>query len=378
MFYTLIKRTILSSLLLTACFIATSALAADTKKAKIVFISVATDTEAYWGDIHALAQAAAKDLGVDLEILLSNRNHLAAIELATEVSKRETKPDYAIVVGEKLIASSSIPQLTENGIKVLMFGSLTEEEKATIGEPREKNPDFIGKISIDDYSAGYLSAELMVKTAIEKKLHDAEGRINFLALEGVRKTPFNSNRVRGLNDVLKKYPEARVIQSVHTDWTYEDATRITPLMLQRHAGHKIAGFWCANSALARGVADSVKSLGKTPGVDFITVGTDWGAEAVQSVSSGDVLGITGGHVAAAAWIVTLIHDHHNGIDFDDSVYLNKVTTMNKAFSEKFLSHFKAGNWDAIDFTRYSKTESPDLKQYDLSFSSIFDNLQSQQ
>ena len=178
--------------------------------------------------------------------------------------------------------------------------------------------------------------------------------------------------------MLKKHPEVKIIQSVHTDWTYEDASRIAPQMLQRHAQHKIAGFWCANSALAKGASDVMKSLGKTPGVDFVTVGTDWGAEAVQSVSSGDVLGIAGGHVAAVAWIVTLIHDHHNGIDFDDSVYLNKVTIMDKTFSAKFLKHFAEGNWDLIDFSKYSKAEDPELEQYELSFNSIFDNLQNRE
>lgn len=370
-----IKKVLFGLFFLTLCLVNTGLLAdTKTKKAKVVFISVATDTEAYWADIHALAKAAAADLGVDLEILLSHRNHIAARELADEVSKREDKPDYAIVVGEKLIASSSIEILTKSGIKVLMFGSLTQEEKEIIGEPREKNPDYIGKISIDDYTAGYLSAELMIKTAIEKKLHDKEGFINLLALEGVRKTPFNSNRVRGLNDVLKEHPKVKIIQSVHTDWTYEDASRITPQMMQRHAEHKIAGFWCANSALAKGVSDTMKSLGKTPGVDFITVGTDWGTAAVKSVSSGDVLGISGGHIAAAAWIVTLIHDYHNGIDFDESVYLNKVTMMDKAFSIKFLKNFKEGDWDAIDFTKYSKAENTNLKQYELSFNSILDDL----
>ena len=375
MFNVSIKKILLGLFVLTLCSANTGLLAdTETKKAKVAFISVANDTEAYWADIHALAKAAAADLGVDLEILLSHRNHIAARELADEVSKRKDKPDYAIVVGEKLIASSSIETLTESGIKVLMFGSLTKEEKAVIGEPREKKPNYIGKISIDDYTAGYLSAELMVKTAIEKKLHDEEGYINLLVLEGVRKTPFNSNRVRGLNDILKEYPKVRIIQSVHTDWTYEDAGRIAPQMLQRHAQHKIAGFWCANSALAKGASDAMKNLGKAPGVDFITVGTDWGTAAVESVSSGDVLGISGGHVAAAAWIVTLIHDYHNGIDFDDSVYLNKVTMMDKAFSIKFLENFKEGDWDAIDFTKYSKAENADLKQYELSFNAIFDDL----
>ena len=96
-----LKRSLLSVLLLISAF-TMSALPAEVKTdpVKVTFISVATDTEAYWGDIHALAKAAASDLGVELEILLSHRNHLAARELAIEVSERENKPDYVIVVGE--------------------------------------------------------------------------------------------------------------------------------------------------------------------------------------------------------------------------------------------------------------------------------------
>ena len=347
---------------------------AQNKKAKVVFISVATETEVFWGGIHALATAAAKDLGVDLEILYSDRNHLAAVAIAKKVSQRKNKPDYAIVVGESLIASKSIPILTASGIKVFMYGSLTAVEKKVIGEPREKYPAYLGKIAIDDYMAGYLTAEIMAKEAIRLQLHDQSGLINFLAFEGVRRTSFSSERVRGLNDVLKKYPSIRVLQSVPTDWSYENASRVLPGLLKRYSTYKIAGVWCANTNLSRASADILKSQGKTPGFDFVTAGTDWDNKSIKAVNSGDILGLAGGHVASAAWIITLIHDYHNGIDFDSNIFYNKVTIMDKESSGKFLKYFATGDWDIIDFTRHSKIENPHLEEYDFSFGAIFDDL----
>jgi len=218
---------------------------------KVIFISVATQTEIFWNNIHRLAKAAAKDLNVDLEIIYTNRNHIKAVEIAKEIAKRKNKPDYVIVVGEKLIASRSIPALSSSGIKVFLYGDLTKEELEIIGEPREKYSNYIGKIAIDDYMAGYLTAEHMVTKAIKQKLQDINGYINFFAFEGVRKTSFSSERVRGLNDVLKKYPEVRIIQSIATDWTPKYVEFALPRLLSRYLKCQVAGIWGANSALAR-------------------------------------------------------------------------------------------------------------------------------
>lgn len=371
----IIKSRIYSTISILLLLASLSPLAiAQSNRAHVVLISVATDHEKYWSNIHAMARAAAKDLNVDLEILLANRDHIRATQLAHEISARKNKPDYAIVIGEKLIASKSIPILSNHGIKVFLWGGLTETEKMELGDPLQKYPNYIGNMAINDYMMGYLTAELLVKTALENKLSDENGHINLLGLEGVHKTSFNSERVRGLNDLLKKYPQARMIQSVPTSWTYEDAERITPLLLKRHSQYKIAGFWCANSALAQGASDTMKALGKTPGVDFLTVGTDWGLNAVESTSKGDIIGIAGGHIASIAWIVTLMHDHHNGIRLDSTSYLSKVSMMNQPLAVKFLTFFENENWDMINFKRYSKSENPLLKEYHLNFDLILNTL----
>lgn len=350
--------------------------AGDIKKERVVFISVATQTEVFWSGIHGLAQAAADDLGMDLTILYSNRNRITAVNMAQEIAGRRDKPDYVIVVGEQQIASRSIPVLARSGIKTFLFGNLSVEEKKLIGEPRQKYPEYIGKIAIDDYMAGYLTARAMIQKALQKGLTDKNGWLNLLAFEGVRKTSFSSDRVRGLRDALKEFPQARLLQSIPTDWTYSYAHNALPKLLSRYSNQFIAGVWCANSALAIASADVLKNLGRTPGEDIILVGTDWDSAAIERVKQGEIVGIAGGHVAAVAWILTLIHDYHHGIDFSQEVYLNKVTVMDRLSSQIFLSSFKGTNWDVVDFTNFSKTETPSLKEYDLNFQAILNDINS--
>jgi ABC-type sugar transport system substrate-binding protein len=92
---------------------------------KVVLVSPASQNDKYWHDIHILAKAAAEDLHIDFEILLTQRDHIKAIRIAKELTQRETKPDYVIVVAEKNAASRSIPILTKSGIKVFVFGDMT-------------------------------------------------------------------------------------------------------------------------------------------------------------------------------------------------------------------------------------------------------------
>lgn len=348
-----------------------------TKKATIVLISVAHKDEDFWGGIHGLAKAAAGDLGVNLEILYSNRNHVLGTQMAQDVAARRNKPDYAIVVGEKLMASRSIPILTAAGIKVFMYGNLTPEELKKIGEPREKYPDYIGKIAIDDYSAGYKTAKHLIDRAGQLNLQDSNGLINLLAFEGVRKTSFSSERMRGLRAAAKEHKNVRILHSIPTDWSYDFAYKTLPLFLNRYKDLKIAGVWCANSDLAAGAADILKETGYLPGEDVLTTGVDWSIPAIKRLVKGDISTIAGGFVAIISWIVTAIHDYHNGYDFNEDIYLNPISLMTQEKSDLFLTNFGHKNWDIVDYKKFSKAENPALKDYTFTFDAIFDQLSRQ-
>jgi len=355
-------------------FLNSSLFALNNKKIKVVFISVAAKEEVFWNGIHELAKKAAKDLGVELKILYSNRDHLLAVRMAKNIAKSKNKPDYVIVVAEKLIASLSIPILSKSNIKVLVLGNINKKKKEEIGNPKEKYKNYIGKISIDDYSAGYLTMEVIIKEAIKKKLYDKNGYINFLSLEGVRETSFNYERVRGMKDVLKKYPKVRILQSVSTKWRYMDAVRILPAFLKRYSQYRIAGVWCANSELARGASDVLKLNTRTHDANFLTVGTDWDINSIENVNKGDILAIAGGHVAILAWLIVLIYDYHNGVELGPNIFLNKITIINRNTSSKYLEIFNKNNWDFIDFKRFSRFKNKKLKKYDFKFENFLHDL----
>lgn len=338
---------------------------------KVVLVSVASENDKYWHEIHNLAKAAAKDLHIDFEILLSESNHLEVIRISKELTQRETKPDYVILVAEKTAASKAIPILNKSGIKVFVFGDMTKEEQKLIGTPRQKYANYIGQLVPDDYLAGYLTAESMIENLIKNKRFDQNGNINILAFEGVRHTQFNLERVRGLKDVLKQYPQVKLLQSIPTDWTYNYVFNALPALLKRYDGINIVGVWCVGAQSARASADIITSQR----LDILTVGTNWSPLAAQRVNQGDILSLAGGHVASVAWILVLLYDYHNDKDFGSSVFRSEVTLMDKDFSGKYLSYIKNNDWSHIDFTRYSKVKNPKIMAYDFSLNDIINHLE---
>jgi ABC-type sugar transport system substrate-binding protein len=239
-----------------------------------------------------------------------------------------------------------------------------------IGKPRQKYANYIGQLAIDDYLAGYLTAESMIQNLIKNKRFDQNGNINILAFEGVRNTQFSLERVRGLKDVLKKYPQVKLLQSISTDWTSNYVSHALPVLLNRYVGSNVVGVWCASARLAEASAEIIKSQR----LNILTVGTDWSTTAVQRVNQGDILSLAGGHVASVTWIIILLYDYHNGIDFGTSLFQSKVTLMDKELSGKYLSYIKNNDWSHIDFTRYSKVKNPNIMAYDFSLNDFRETL----
>ena len=184
--------------------------------------------------------------------------------------------------------------------------------------------------------------------------------INLLAIAGERNTSFSDERVRGLKDAVKKYGNVKILETVSTNWLYQESYSAVKGMYKKHKNSSIAGVWCANSDLARGASDALKAKGLKPNKDFVTVGIDWGKESIESVIRNDVLTIAGGHIASIAWLIVKIFDYHNGIDFDSQLCLNEISLINNDNSQLYWKFFEQSKWEEIDFKRYSKfyTEKP--------------------
>ncbi len=345
----------------------------ETESTQVVFISVAGSEEPYWGQITAIAQAAADDLNIDLEVLYSERDHLVAIDLAQAVVNRTRKPDYLIVVGEKQIASHAIPLAEAAGVKVLVFGDLAEEEKARIGGPRERYPHWIGQRRVDDFGAGYYGAKAIIDAASARRDRLGEDRpIHLVALSGPYGTAFSEERLRGLDKALGEHPEVVLLQSVPAYWRRNEAMRITGRLLKRFQAERIDAIWSANTPMALGAITSVEESGLVPGQDVFINGIDFTAEGIEALSAGALTALAGGHVTEVAWLLVMIYDYHHGIDFWDDPVSAKVSILTTKNVEKFARKFLRDELHQADFSWFSKVKNPGRQTYQFGFDALFE------
>src|SRR4051812_4458284 len=74
----------------------------------VVFINPGRSDEPYWRSVTRFMQPAAQQLDIRLEVLYAERDHLKMIDLTKEVAQRSKKPDYLIIVNEKLAAGEML------------------------------------------------------------------------------------------------------------------------------------------------------------------------------------------------------------------------------------------------------------------------------
>ncbi|TMP77084.1 sugar ABC transporter substrate-binding protein, partial [Pseudoalteromonas sp. S983] len=81
----------------------------------------------FWPNVNYFMQEAADDLNINLTTIYANRNHILMKSFAKDVI--ENKPDFAVIVNEKGVATSLVNKITAQKIKVFMLlNDLTNEE----------------------------------------------------------------------------------------------------------------------------------------------------------------------------------------------------------------------------------------------------------
>lgn len=346
----------------------------------VCFIAISTPEEKFWGNIIDMARAAAEDLHIDLEVIYAKRNHINAVKLVEEISKRAVKPDYLIVVGEKKIGGKSLAIADKAGIKTILFGTLTPKEQLLYSTPRKKLSHWIGQRAIDDYSLGRQTARAIIDKAFAAGLTDSDGTLNLLGLAGVKATSFSDNRVQGLLDEVAEHQNINLLQVVSTDWTKANSKQICRGLLQRYShdfAKKVGAIWAANGQIALGVIGAGEEMNMIPGQDFFTSGIDWETEAFTAIKQEKMATVAGGHFAEVAWIMVMLYDYHHGIDFTEDTQTSTPFLLNTQNIDSYLRIFKGGNWQQIDFRRFSKKHYPQIQQYNFSFNAIMEQFQPQ-
>ncbi|MFT7558132.1 MAG: ABC-type sugar transport system substrate-binding protein [Flavobacteriales bacterium] len=332
----------------------------------IVFINPSTPSGApFWSAYTGFMKAAADDLGIELEVLYAGNDRGRNYSLAREALKREHKPDYLIHTyaagqGLRTLAAAN----SANVPSVVVNTDISADELKRSGLPGEKYPLWLYHLSVDDQDAGYQLADYLIRK--RGALHDTElNTAQVLAINGKADSSASIFRLFGLQQAIAEH-DVQLMQQVHSTWTAADASSKLPLLLARHPQSSIV--WCASDSLALGATESLKSLGKVPGVDVLVGGID-GLHGIESkIRSGAISASISGHFMGGAWALILVHDYHNGLqkssfERQHRVKMQLISPENLSIYEPVLL---PQNWSLIDFRKFSKLYHNESEQYEFS------------
>lgn len=334
-------------------------------------------TGAFWLSVSAFMQASADSLGMDLEILYSERDHLKMQQQARDVAARASLPDYLIVVNEKQAADEMVKVADKAGIKVFVINNTFTGDQATaMGAAREKYPNWIGSLIPDNQMAGYQIAKGLIDEAIKSGLTSKDGKIHLVAIAGDYSTQASLERNAGLEKAIAEYPNVKLEQYFVGEWSKDKTKEQTKAALERYPETSV--IWAANDPMALGALDAVVEAGKKPGKDILIGGLNWDSPALQQIKDGGMVTSMGGHFMTGGWALVLIYDYQHGKDFavngKADLRYTIFSVMNSQNVDSYLAEFGDKKWSKIDFTKFSKVLNPSLTDYNFGLEGVFQNI----
>ncbi len=331
-------------------------------------------TGGFWREVSSFMQAAAEDLGIDLEVLYSERNHVLMVKEAEEVLSREHLPDYLIVVNEKLAAGKILAHADAKGVKV--FNLLLDfygDQAETLGVPRGKFKNWIGGLVPDNRWAGYNLAKKLIEKAAEQGI--AENDVKLLPIAGDYVTQSTLLRNAGLGYARADFFEAKILPEIHCLWREDKAFDLVSKFLVRDP--KVNVIWSANDPMALGAIEGIKKNGLIPGKDVLVGGINWDKPALEAVKEGSLAFSVGGHFMTGGWGLVMLYDYHHGYDFIGKagplIRKRIFCVIGENNVERFLDRFGSRDWSNIDFRKFSKAYNKTNADYDFSVKALLKN-----
>jgi ribose transport system substrate-binding protein len=261
------------------------------KDERYVFVTTNVNLP-YWQEANAGFQDAAKWLGVKAEFSgpekFSPEEELAAFQKAVS-----EKPSGILLSASRVdLFKDAIDGAIAQGIPVICIDS---------DSPSSKRVTFIGT---DNFRAGMESGKRM------SDLLKGQGRVVIVSIPGQNNL---DERVRGVNEALKKSPGIKVVQTLDDKGDPRSANDQISTLMAKTSKEKIDGIICLEASGGSGAAEALHRLdlsGKVPIVAF-----DKDPETLDFVDKG-VISAT---IAQKPYVMS-----YYGLKFLDDLHHNAV------------------------------------------------------
>ncbi|MCP1487903.1 ABC-type sugar transport system substrate-binding protein [Pseudomonas fluorescens] len=335
-----------------------TALGTSARAESVLFLNPGSTEEAFWISYSQFMQSAARNLGIDLQILYSQRQPELTLAQARIALQGPNRPDYLMFVNEQYIAPQILRLAQGSGVKLFMVNAaLTANQQALVGE----RADRIGSLVPNDEEGGYL----MMKELI--RLHPPvakDQQIELLAFSGLKITPSAQLREHGMQRALAEHPQVRLRQLVYSGWTQQRAYEQARQLVKRYP--EVSLVWSANDEMAFGAMRAFAEAGKTPGKDALFSAVNTSPAALQAVVDGRLSALVGGHFTLGGWALVELHDHELGVDLDQyggrDRQIPLLQLVDKSHARQMLVMGKSPNY-GVNFRQLSAKGRPASYRY---------------
>ncbi len=331
----------------------------EVKALNITLINPDKPGRPFWDLCTEIAQAAAEDLQINLEVIYGGGDRFSNQDVIQHLSLTDKNIDYLIFLPREGNALQSFTTLEKAKIPFITLERAIEaNEFSAFGHPKKRFKYWIDDVHYDDSQAG----KLLTKALINKSRSQGIKHQYITALNGDH-SAISSKREQGLRLALEK--NTSLNQIIYTMWHPVKAEQQTPYILKRYPNTNI--FWAASDELALA---AYAALIKSKNQQVVTGGIGGTPSAINSIKKGQLTATVGGHYMQVAWALIKAYDHSKGINnhyIDQGIPFNLVTGENV---QDYNALTAKPNWRNVDFTDYSLFLNPKLDQYNFSLESI--------
>lgn len=236
--------------------------AAD-KKLKVAF-SISTLNNPYFVTVKEGAEAGAKEVGYDL--VLADAQNDSNKQISDVENFISQKTDLIII--NPVDSDAVVPAIQEAnkaGIPVV-----TWNRKANGGE-------VAAHISFDEIKTGTMLGEYLAKAL--------NGKGKVAELQGVMGTDVAQDRSKGFSEVLKNYPELKLVAQLSANFDRAQGMKVMEDILQ--ANPDIDAVYAANDEMALGAISAIEAAGKLSKIKVL--GVDATEEGLKALKEGKIL-----------------------------------------------------------------------------------------
>lgn len=320
----------------------------------VLLVNPSIPDDPFWNKVQYVAQQAANQLGIQLNVIYGDGNRFAQLEELKKYLDYRATPDYLILINYPGGAEQSLSLLSKYNIPfVTLEQTITGSEKETIGRPGEYYKNWLGEIYHDNFHAGYQLAETLTHS-----LNFSNEQVKPILINGHYGSE-SDVRSDGAKAFFQEH-NIDVLQSVFAGWAKDQAFEKTLKLIKRYPEANL--IWSASDLMALGSETALRN--ENLGHPVAIGGFDWLDDALMMIEKDKLSASVGGHFMMGAWALISLFDHHRQHSYWQThqslvFHLSVITKAN-------LSQFKALNkkqdWSDFDFRALTLTHSK-LSEY---------------